>query len=111
MTSEPISCGDVGAAVIVQHVDMEFAGMRPDKTSGSARLGAPDNLLWQKCRVTEAPQDEAEQFLDLAAYAEGRLDEDDRERIVARVAADAWLAADLAVAQTAAARHDPAPAS
>src|SRR5881392_558544 len=79
---------------------MEFAGMRPDKTSGGPRPGMPDDLLWRTCRETEMPEDEAEQFLELATYAEDRLDEDDRERVAARIAVDPWLAADVVAART-----------
>ena len=37
--------------------------------------------LWQRCRTTEAPPDEAARFLDLAAFADDRLDADDKERV------------------------------
>ena len=37
----------------------------------------PDRALWQQSRLTDAAPDEAERLIDLAAFADGRLDEDD----------------------------------
>jgi anti-sigma factor RsiW len=47
----------------------------------------------------EATPDEAERFLDLAAFADGRLDDDDTARIAALIARDADAAGDVAVAR------------
>jgi hypothetical protein len=48
----------------------------------------PDPALWQRSRMTDAAEDDAERILDLAGFADGRLDPDDRERVAE------WLAGD-----------------
>jgi hypothetical protein len=53
--------------------------------------------LWQRCHQIEAPADEAERFLDLAALVDGSLDEDDYERVAA--ALDPTARADVAAAR------------
>jgi anti-sigma factor RsiW len=60
---------------------------------------AEDRRLWQLCRTTDANQDEAARFLDLAAYADGLLDIEERERVAALLSADPEAAADVRVAQ------------
>jgi anti-sigma factor RsiW len=55
--------------------------------------------LWRRCRTTETIEQDAEYFLDLAAFADGRLDEDERERIAARIARDPQARADIAAAR------------
>jgi anti-sigma factor RsiW len=55
--------------------------------------------LWQRCRTTEAPESEAERFLDLAALADGMLDEEEHDRVVARLAGDPTALADVAAAR------------
>lgn len=60
---------------------------------------AEDRRLWQRCRMMDADEDEAARFLDLAAYADGLLDIEERERIAALVAADPQAAADVRAAQ------------
>ena len=55
--------------------------------------------LWQRCRQIEAPADEAERFLDLAALADGTLDEDDHERVAAALAGNPIALADVAAAR------------
>ncbi len=59
---------------------------------------AEDRRLWQRCRTMDAEEDEAARFLDLAAYADGLLDIEERERVAALLAADPEAAADLRVA-------------
>jgi anti-sigma factor RsiW len=59
----------------------------------------PDRTLWQRCRTIDAPEDEAARFLDLAAFAEGRLDPDERDRVAALLALDPAAAADVAAAR------------
>jgi hypothetical protein len=55
--------------------------------------------LWQRCQGLVVSWDEAERFLDLAAYADGRIeDEDECARVAAIVAADASMRADVAAA-------------
>jgi anti-sigma factor RsiW len=60
---------------------------RPDPLS--------DRRLWQRSRVIDAPEDEAARFLDLAAFADGRLDAEDQDRVAALLAADPDAAADV----------------
>jgi hypothetical protein len=55
-------------------------------------------LLWQQCRASDAPEDEAGRFLDLAAFADELLDPDDRDRVAALLAADPDAAADVRAA-------------
>jgi hypothetical protein len=71
--------------------------MQADEGGGKARL--PDYNLWQICRETDASDDEAARFLDLAAFAEDRLDEDERERVAAWASADRDAMADIAAAR------------
>jgi anti-sigma factor RsiW len=54
--------------------------------------------LWQRCRTIDAAEDEAARFLDLAAYAEGLLDIEERGRVAALLAADPEAAADVRAA-------------
>ena len=63
---------------------------------------AEDRRLWQRCRTIDAEEDEAARFLDLAAYADGLLDIEERERVAALLAADPQAAADVRAAQAAA---------
>jgi anti-sigma factor RsiW len=60
---------------------------------------AEDRRLWQRCRTIDADEDEAARFLDLAAYADGLLDIEERERVAALLAADPQAAADVRAAQ------------
>ena len=60
---------------------------------------SPGRALWQRSCRTDAPEDEAARFLDLAAFADGRLERDERDRVAAALAADPTAAADVAAAQ------------
>jgi anti-sigma factor RsiW len=60
---------------------------RPDPLS--------DRRLWERCRMIDAPEDEAARFLDLAAFADGRLDAEDQDRVAALLAADPDAATDV----------------
>ena len=44
-------------------------------------MESADQLLWRRSCMVEAVEDECARFLDLAAFAEGRLDPDERERV------------------------------
>jgi anti-sigma factor RsiW len=59
---------------------------------------AEDRRLWQRCRAMDADEDDAARFLDLAAYADGLLDIEERERVAALLAADPEAAADVRAA-------------
>jgi hypothetical protein len=70
-----------------------------------SRMGEPPDFeagrtLWQRCGRIEAPEDEIERFLDLAALADGILDEDDHTRVLALTAGDPTALADVAAART-----------
>lgn len=58
-----------------------------------------DRELWRRSRATDAPEDDAAQFLDLAGFADGRLDPDDAERVAERTARNPDDAADVAAAR------------
>jgi anti-sigma factor RsiW len=60
---------------------------------------AENRRLWQRCRTMDAEEDEAARFLDLAAYADGLLDIEERERVAALLAADPQAAAGVRAAQ------------
>ena len=57
-----------------------------------------DHALWRRSRMTDAPADEAARFLDLAGFADGLLDPDERDRVVDLLTADPTAAADVAAA-------------
>src|SRR5436853_6445930 len=72
----------------------------------------PDRALWQRSGMTDAAEDDAERILDLAGFADGLLDADDRERVAERLAGDPLAAGDVAAARALAAQNDrlePAP--
>jgi anti-sigma factor RsiW len=74
-------------------------GMRhTPKTSGNGAADPSDRTVWQRARAADAVFDEAERFLDLAGFADGRLDADDRERVAVLVAGDPDAAADVTAA-------------
>ncbi len=67
-------------------------------------IGQPANFeagrtLWQRCCATETSESESERFLDLAALADGMLDDEEHDRIAARVASDRVATADVAAAR------------
>src|ERR1700692_3933253 len=70
--------------------------MRGDGAAGEPRAGSPDRALWRRSVAIDVAEDEAEHFLDLAGYAEDRLDPDERDRIAERLAKDPMAAADVA---------------
>ena len=61
---------------------------------------APDRELWRRSRTIDTVEDQASRYLDLAAYADGRLDPDERERVAALLADDRDAAGDVAAART-----------
>src|SRR5712691_1305396 len=69
---------------------------------GSGRespAGLSDNVVWQNSRLLDIPEDESERFLDLAGFADGQLDPDDRERVAEWLAGDPAAAGDVAAAR------------
>lgn len=60
---------------------------------------ASERRLWQRCRMTDAPENEAARFLDLAAFADALLDEEEQDRVADWLTADPNAAADVRAAQ------------
>jgi hypothetical protein len=67
--------------------------------------GDADRLLWRRAGTRDAAVDAEDWLLDLAAFAEDRLDEDERARIEALLAGDAGARADVAAARALAGRE------
>src|SRR5712691_8624260 len=78
--------------------------MRGDDTSGEPAADPPDRAVWQRSRMTDASDDEAERALDLAGFTDDYLDPDDRERVAEWLAGDPLAAGDVAAARALAAR-------
>lgn len=86
--------------------------MRGDETGRESSAALPDPALWRRSRATDAAEDDAERLLDLAGFADGNLDPDDRERVAERLAGDPIAAGDVVAARRLAAQADrlePAP--
>src|SRR5712692_9309923 len=77
--------------------------MQRDGGGRESPAGLSDNAVWQKSRLLDIPEDESERFLDLAGFADGQLDPDDRERIAEWLAGDPIAAGDVAAARALAA--------
>jgi len=73
--------------------------MRAQRTSGTRPPGPSDRDIWRRSREIEAPADEAERMLDLAAFADNRLDEDEAARVAVLLARDSDAADDVAAAR------------
>jgi anti-sigma factor RsiW len=58
-----------------------------------------DRDLWRRSCLTDAPEDEAARLLDLAAFADGLLEPDERDRVAALLAKDSAAAHDVAAAR------------
>ena len=71
---------------------------------------SPDHALWQRSRLIDAPADEAARFLDLAGFADGLLDPDERDRVADLLTADPTATADVAAAHALAGGVDERPA-
>jgi hypothetical protein len=69
-----------------------------EEMSGPANFGS-DRSLWRRCQVIDMPEDEAARFLDLAAFADRLLDDEERDCVAAQLAADPVAAADVAAAR------------
>lgn len=72
---------------------------RTSKQAGNSEEFERGRALWRRCRTSDAPADEASHFLDLAGFADGLLDEDERDRVAAQLAADPAAAGDVAAAR------------
>jgi anti-sigma factor RsiW len=59
-----------------------------------------DRALWRRSCLTDAPEDEISRFLDLAAFADGLLEPDERDRVAALLAGDPVATDDVGAART-----------
>jgi len=59
-----------------------------------------DRTLWRRSCLTDATEDEASRFLDLAAFADGLLEPDEHDRVAALIARDPAATSDVAAART-----------
>ncbi len=73
--------------------------MPGDGANGEPPAASPDGALWRRSLTIDMAEDEDEHFLDLAGYADDRLDPDERDRIAERLAKDPMAAADVAAAR------------
>jgi len=73
--------------------------MRTDDQPEQRPNPEADRRLWQGCRDADAPENEAERFLDLAAFADGLLVDEERERVSALLETDSDAATDVRAAQ------------
>ena len=73
--------------------------MRGDDTRHDPAAGLPDAALWRRSRMVEMIEDAAERYLDLAGFADGWLDPDERERVAEQLAGDPTAAGDIAAAR------------
>ena len=86
--------------------------MRAQGSNGARPTGLSDRDVWRRSQQTDTSRDEAEYLMDLAAFADNRLDPDEAARVEAVIVGDADDAADIAatrmLAGTAIAAADPA---
>lgn len=82
---------------------------RTNNITGGPADFAAGRSLWQRCRTIDAPDDEAGRFLDLAAFADGTLTDDEYDRVAALVADDPIARADVAAARALSAGGIPLP--
>lgn len=76
-----------------------MTGINDQRGNGEPFSGAPERALWQRSVAAEMAEDEAERFLDLAGFADDRLDQDEQERVAERLAREPVAAADVAAAR------------
>ena len=86
--------------------------MRAQGSNGAQPPGYSDRDVWRRSQQTDTSRDEAEILMDLAAFADNRLDPDETARVEALIVDDAGADADIAAARllagTAMAAADPA---
>jgi anti-sigma factor RsiW len=73
--------------------------MRGDVVRREARTDSADQILWRRSCMIETVEDECALFLDLAAFSEGRLDPDERERVAERLRSHPDIAGDIDAAR------------
>jgi anti-sigma factor RsiW len=69
-------------------------------TNGAGPPGSSDRELWFRAQATETRPDETELLLDLAAFADGLLDDEGEARVAALIAGDSAAAEDVAAARS-----------
>jgi len=69
------------------------------RANGKDPAEPSDSTLWRWSVLADAPDDEAARLLDLAGFADGTIDVDDRERVAEWLVGDAAAAADVAAAR------------
>ena len=91
---------------------MGMTGRDDQPGGGEPRLDGVERELWQRSLTVEVAEDEADRFLDLAGFAEGRLEPDEHDRVAERLAHDAEAGSDVAAARALGGRDlaDAAPA-
>jgi anti-sigma factor RsiW len=72
---------------------------RTQKPAGDSEEFESGRALWRRCQSADAAIEEGARFLDLAAFAEGLLDEDEHDRVAASLATDPGAAGDIAAAR------------
>ncbi|HEX6442897.1 MAG TPA: hypothetical protein VF007_11965 [Stellaceae bacterium] len=82
-----------------------MAGIDDQRGGTEPPINGAERELWRRSAGTVIAEDEAERFLDLAGFAEGRLDVDEHERMAERLARDPDAAADVAAARSFAERR------
>src|SRR5690348_255836 len=82
---------------------------RGNGTGGEPTAEASDRTLWQRTAAAETVEDEGERFLDLAGFADGRLDRDEHDRVDERLAHDPDAVTDVAAARALAGPAEPIP--
>lgn len=73
--------------------------MRAQGTNGTRLPGLSDRDIWRRSLETDASPDEATDLMDLAAFADGRLEPDEMALVEAVIARGAGAAADVAAAR------------
>jgi hypothetical protein len=81
-----------------------MAGVDDQRGAGEPGFGTAERELWRRGRAAEIAENEPERFLDLAGFADGRLDPDEHDRVAERLAHDPEAAADVAAARALAGR-------
>ena len=76
-------------------------------TDGKPLAEAADRALWQRSTTAGTVENEGERFLDLAGFADGRLDPEERDRVAERLARDPDAAADVAASRALAGAAEP----
>ncbi len=82
--------------------------MRGNDPNRDRASGLPEAALWRRSREVDASagEAEAERYLDLAGFADGRLDPDDCERVAEWLAGDPVAADDVTAARALAGRPE-----